>query len=170
MKIKSLFNHNNFIYTIALLLTGANANAQWISKRIDNGFDDPVNLAYVVSTADDRFLKLEQIGDGFESRVMFYLGGEYYCGDGPVYIEFSFQVNGQNKKYTRQCELFHIDDDNYALISNNFTGEDFISAFKACTTLKIRINDFDCPEGNVQTIYTFKMSGSTAALNFVSKI
>ena len=37
--------------------------------------------------------------------------------------------------------------------------------FKACSSIKLRVNDTTCDS----EIYEFKMTGSTAALNFVSK-
>ena len=43
----------------------------------------------------------------------------------------------------------------------------FLKDFKSCTTMKIRITDNDC-ETSPQVIYTYNMSGSTAALNFVN--
>jgi len=68
------------------------------------------------------------------------------------------------------CKLFSIEEDDYALISENIINEDFLSDFKASSTMKIRINDYDCEsEDNIQTVYTFSMSGSTSALNFVLK-
>jgi hypothetical protein len=158
-----------FLFTFIFLLFCSSANAQWISKKIDNGFDDPVNIAYVNSTTDDRYLKLENFKNGFEDGVVFFLGNEYFCGGGPIMIELSFQVNGQNKKYTRECILFSFEEMDYALISKNLFEEDFLTDFKACTTMKIRVNDHECEEGTTQKIYTFKMTGSTAALNFVSK-
>ena len=144
------------------------AKAQWISKKIDNGFDEPYKFAYSAEPKD-RFIKLQPYDD-FDTKILFYLGGEYYCGDGPVFIELSFQVNGQNKKYSRYCNLFNIDEDKYAMISDDFMNEAFLSDFKASSTMKIRINDYDCEsQDNFQTVYTFSMSGSSAALNFVLK-
>jgi hypothetical protein len=159
-----------FLLFAILFLSHTKVNAQWISKKIDNGFDDPVNIAYVNSTTDDRYLKLENFKNGFEDGVVFFLGNEYFCGGGPIIIELSFQVNGQNKKYTRECILFNFEEMDYALISKNLFEEDFLTDFKACTTMKIRVNDHECEEGITQTIYTFKMTGSSAALSFVSKI
>lgn len=153
-----------FIFSNIIL----NVNAQWVVKNTDNGFDDPYKYAYS-SEPKNRFIKIEPY-DAFEPKILFFLGGEYYCGNGPVLIELSFQVNGQNKKYSRICNLFTIEEDDYALISENLMNEDFLSDFKASNTMKVRINDYDCEsDDNIQTVYTFSMSGSTAALKFVLK-
>jgi len=161
IKMKALF----FIIFSSLAL---NINAQWVIKNIDNGFDDPYKYAYS-SEPKNRFIKIEPY-DAFEPKVLFFLGGEYYCGDGPVLVELSFQVNGQNKKHSSMCKLFSIEEDDYVLISENLINEDYLSDFKASSTMKIRINDYDCEsDDNIQTVYSFSMSGSSSALNFVLK-
>lgn len=134
------------------------ANAQWVVKKVDNGFDDPIKMAY---TEDGQrpFLKLEQ----YEGAGVLMFKGVYFC-EGPVFIELSFQVNGVNKKYGRICELN--DEETVAFITWDIKNEDFLNDFKNCTTVKLRITDGGCEETG--EIYTFKMNGSTAAVNFVT--
>jgi hypothetical protein len=165
-KILNTFKSATFIVFVLLLTQTLQVNAQWISKKVDNGFDDPIYLALVRSTEDDNYLKLENYDDGFEKGVVLFLGGEYYCSEESVFIELSFQVNGVNKKYSRTC-LIQNSETPIAVISTDLLKEDFLKDFKACTTMKIRITDYEC-ESNSQVIYSYKMSGSTAALNFVN--
>jgi hypothetical protein len=144
---------------IALSFT---SNAQWIVNKLDNGFDTPSKIAYT-NEKQATYLKLEYVNEG----VVFYVGGETYCGDGPVFVELSFQVTGVNKQYGRACPLYG-DEDPIAVVSVDLINEDFYADFKSASTIKIRISDFDCSE-TVKTMYTFSMSGSTAAVNYVSK-
>jgi hypothetical protein len=146
------------ILSVGMALTLNNAFAQWVTKTIDNGFDEPTKIAY---TEDGQrpFLKLER----FESAGVLMMGGVYFCSN-PVFIELSFQVNGVNKKYGRIANVN--EDQNRAFITWDIKNEDFISDFKNATSVKVRITDTDeCNDGQ---IYTFKMSGSTASINFVT--
>jgi hypothetical protein len=146
------------ILSVGMALTLNNAFAQWVTKTIDNGFDEPTKIAY---TEDGQrpFLKLER----FESAGVLMMGGVYFCSN-PVFIELSFQVNGVNKKYGRIANVN--EEQNRAFITWDIKNEDFISDFKNATSVKVRITDTDeCNDGQ---IYTFKMSGSTASINFVT--
>ena len=134
------------------------AKAQWVVKKIDNGFDAPTKIAY---TEDGQipFLKMER----YEGSGVLLFKGVYFC-DGPVFIELSFQVSGVNKKYGRICELNN--EQTVAFISWDVKKEDFFNDFKNCTSVKLRITDGGCEETG--EIYSFKMSGSTAAVNFIT--
>jgi hypothetical protein len=69
-----------------------------------------------------------------------------------------------NKKYGRIANVN--EEQNRAFITWDIKNEDFISDFKNATSVKLRITDTDeCNDGQ---IYTFKMSGSTASINFVT--
>ena len=145
------------IFTVAAFFA-FNAHAQWVVKKLDNGFDKPTKIAY---TEDGQrpFLKLEQ----YEGAGVLYLKGVYFCGS-PIFIELSFQVNGVNKKYGAICELN--DEETTAFISWDIKNEEYINDFKNATTVKVRVTDSSCQETG--EIYTFKMTGSTAAINFVT--
>ena len=145
------------IFTIGMFMC-LNANAQWIVKRLDNGFDAPTKIAFT-EDGQKPYMKLER----FDESVAFYLGGIYIC-EGPVFVELSFQVNGVNKQYGRVGDLN--DENTIIFVSFDMMNEDFISDFKNATSVKIRITDPGCES---KDIYTFKMNGSTAALTFVSK-
>lgn len=144
---------------ILFLLLSSSVHAQWIIKKLDNGFDTPQKIAYT-NNPEKYYLRLEKV-DGIP---YFYMGGEYFCGLGPVFVEFSFRVNGVNKTYGASCRL--VGDEQYLILSDDVRYAEFISDFKACSVLKLRISDFDCTETDVR-IYTFNMSGSTAALKYV---
>jgi hypothetical protein len=149
------------VFSLMTLFTYG-VNAQWVAKKIDNGFDAPTKIAYTGEN-QKAYLKMESSSSG----GFFYVGGETYCGEGPVFVEMSFQVNGVNKQYGRVCNLFG-EENPIAIISIDILNEDFYQDFKSATTMKIRISDYDCSE-TIQTLYSFSMSGSTAALNFILK-
>jgi hypothetical protein len=132
-----------------------NANAQWTNKTINNGFDEPYKICYT-ATNNLGYLKLENV----DGQIYFYLNGKYCCDDSPV-VNLSFVVNGVTVKYS--CTANVGDDKNIVWILEDFLNSDVVESFKNCSTLNIRVNDTVC----VEEIYTFNMSGSTAALNFI---
>jgi hypothetical protein len=151
----------NKIMKSILLLVGlalsSIASAQWSNHIVDNGFDDKYKIAW---TADDGtcYLKLEKLDDG---NVIFYISGGYFC-DANATVDLSFLVHGTYKKYTSSGVLS--DDKTTIFMIRDILHDDCIDDFKACTSIKIRINDVNCGT----EIYEFNMSGSTSALNFVN--
>jgi hypothetical protein len=141
----------------ASLLFALSAQAQWVVKKLDNGFDTPFKIAY---TEDGQrpFLKMER----YEGAGVLIFKGVYFCGS-PIFVELSFQVNGVNKQYGRVCELN--EDETTCFITFDIKNEDFFNDFKNCTSVKVRVTDASCSETG--EIYTFKMNGSTAAVNFI---
>jgi hypothetical protein len=167
-------NCSNLLVIIILFFSCSFANAQWISKKVDNGFDEPYSYAYVESTDKIVFLKIQSyVDDDFAKKIAFFVAGEIFCGTEPIFIELSFQVNGENKKYGLLCPVQESEKSTnlIAVISTDLKSEDYLSYFKSCSSMKIRITNENCEmsdnEGPV--IYSYKMSGSTAALTFVSK-
>lgn len=146
------------IFTIGMFMC-LNANAQWVSKTIDNGFDKPTKIAYT-EDGQKPYLKIEE----FEGKAVLIFKGIYFC-DSPIFVEMSYQVNGENKKYGTVAELN--DAETTAFISWDLQSEEYFNDFKNSTSVKIRITDTGVCNDN--PIYTFKMNGSTAALNFVTK-
>jgi hypothetical protein len=132
------------------------ASAQWTYETINNGFDDPYRIAY---TADNNgsWLKLENV----KGEVSFYIAGGYTCED-YITVDVSFLVSGVYKKYTYNAVASA--DGTDVFIIDNILIEDCLADFKACTSLKLRINDTSCGADT----FEFKMSGSTAALNFIA--
>ena len=130
--------------------------SQWVSKKIDNGFDNPYYIAYT-QDGQNAFLKLENY-----KGIAFYMGGVYIC-DESVSVDISFLVNGEYQKYTatgnvseNRKTVFMIDDLN--------SDPEFLADFKAASVVRIRVNDTTCDT----EIYEFKMTGSTAAFNTVT--
>ena len=132
-----------------------NANAQWTNKTINNGFDDPYRICYT-ATNNLGYLKLENV----DGQIYFYLNGKYCCDDSPV-VNLSFIVNGVTVKY--YCTANVGDNKDVVWILEDFLNSAVVESFKNCSTLNIRVNDTVCNE----EIYSFNMSGSTAALNFI---
>ena len=133
-----------------------NANAQWTNKNVNNDFDDPYRICYTESN-DNNYLKLENLN----GEIYFFMKGGYYCDENPI-IDLAFIVNGVSKKYSidggisTSGEVLYISEN---LLSN----ADMVLDFKTCSVLKVRLNDSVC---GTKT-YTFSMSGSTSALNFI---
>jgi hypothetical protein len=144
------------LLTLGLVLSYT-ASAQWTYKTIDNGFDDPYKIAYTAED-DGSWLKLENI----DGEISFYIGGGYTC-DENLTVDLSFMVNGVYKKYSYDASTSS-DKDNVFFIEN-LLNANCLADFKACSSVKVRVNDTTC---DTET-YEFKMSGSTAALNFISK-
>ena len=132
-----------------------NANAQWTNKTINNGFDEPYKICYT-ATNNLGYLKLENV----DGQIYFYLNGKYCCDDSPV-VNLSFIVNGVTVKY--YCTANVGDNKDIVWILEDFLNSNVVESFKNCSTLNIRVNDTVCNE----EIYSFNMSGSTSALNFI---
>lgn len=156
-KNKEYLNNWKTVLLILGLSLSYTASAQWTYEKIDNGFDDPYKIAYTKEN-NGSWLKLENVG----GEISFYIAGGYTCEDN-VTVDISFMVNGVYKKYTYAATTS--EDKTNVFIIDNILIEDCFSDFKACTALKLRINDATCGSDS----FDFKMSGSTAALNFVSK-
>ena len=134
-----------------------NANAQWISKSVKNDFDAPYRICYT-NLNQGQYLKLENV----DGEISFYMQGGYYCDENPT-LDLAFIINGVAKNYSLEATISS-DNETVWIIDNLLAQADIINYFKACSTLKIRVNDSVC---GAET-YSFNMSGSTSALNFIS--
>jgi len=141
--------------SIILLALSFTSSSQWITKNIDNGFDDPYHIAYT-SDSQDSYLKLENVN----GKISFYIGGGYTCSD-ELTVDISFIVSEAHKKYT--FNAFVSEDRKNVFFVDDLLNESCLADFKACSSLKIRINDSLCET----EIYTFNMSGSSAALKYI---
>jgi hypothetical protein len=144
----------NLLMSVGVMLC-LNANAQWINKSVKNDFDAPYRICYT-ETNNSGYLKLENV-DGI---ISFFIKGGYYCEDNPV-VDLSFIVNGVVKKYSINATIS--ESNNIVWLIDDLINSEFINDFKTCSTLKIRINDSVC---ETET-YSFNMSGSTSAINFI---
>lgn len=143
------------IITSAALLLSLNANAQWVNKTVDNGFDNPYRICYTAEH-NDAILKLENV----DGSIYFYLQGGYTCDEYPT-VDLSFLVNESWVKYSEPMVVS--EDRKIIWIVNNLYESNILSDFKMCSTLKIRVNDISCSS----EIFTFNMSGSSSALKFI---
>jgi hypothetical protein len=128
--------------------------SQWVSKKIDNGFDTPYYIAYT-QDGQDAFLKLENY-----KGIAFYISGVYIC-DESVGVDISFLVNGEYQKY---YTTGNVSDNRKTVFMVMILIQIFLADFKAASVVRIRINDTTCDT----EIYEFKMTGSTSAFNTVS--
>lgn len=148
--------------------------SQWSYKTISNGFDEPFKKAYT-ETNNSGWLSMEA---GYEETEvinpkdsttqmitlpLLFLHGTYFC-DEKLSVDIVFIVGGKEKKYWASA----LKSDNSTLIffdSGIFADADFKSDFLAASQMKLRVNESHCESD----IYTFKMSGSTSAYNFIMK-
>lgn len=145
------------ILNLAFILTCFMSYSQWIYKTVNNGFDDPYKIAYTTAS-NGAILKLEKVDDA----VAFYLTGGYHCEDDPI-VDLVFVVNGVDDKYYSQASTS--DDRQTVFIIDDILVSNALDSFKACTALKVRINEVYCDTD----IYIFNMKNSTAALNYVKQ-
>jgi hypothetical protein len=145
------------LITILAITLSINVSAQWVNKTIDNGFDTPFKKAYVNDADNNCLLILEE---GLVEPFMAIVG-LFYCDDIAI-VDFVFTVNGNKQHFT--VNAYKSDDDVYYFKESIWTAE-FKQAFISSTTLKVRINQEYCGSD----MYSFNMSKSTAAYNFIVK-
>jgi len=149
------------IITLSLLLSISTLKAQWSYEKIDNGLDDPYRIAYCVGSSQKGILKLESD----DSAVALYVMGTYFC-DESLTIDLGLIVNGVSKKYSFLA--FKSSNSKVLFFMDNILDAEhaeFLKDFKACSSLLLRVNESHC----TSEYYKFNMSGSTAALAFMSK-
>jgi hypothetical protein len=140
---------------LIMLLVSVTANAQWNYEVVDNGFDDKYRIAYT-ERSNNAILKLEN-SDG---NIAFYLQGSYFCDDNPE-VDLVFVVNGENKKYylTSTKSI----DNTCLFLINDLAESNIFTDFKACSSMKIRVNEIYCDT----EVYNFNMSKSTSAYMYM---
>lgn len=145
------------VLSVAVVLASLTAKAQWTYQKIDNGFDEPYNIAY---TEPDNYvyLKLELV----RGEVVLYISGGYYCDEKPS-VDVVFVVNGVNKKYN--FTAIKSENNKTLYFTFNFLAESSVEDFKNAQSVKIRVNESYCTTEQ----YTFSMGHSKAALEFISK-
>jgi len=143
---------------LGVILFTTNSLAQWVSKKVDDGFSPAYTIAYT-NDGQDEYLKLERGTD----KVVFYISGLYICDD-PVNVDLVFIVNGVNKLYQTWGHVSS-DHESVFMVSNILSDSLMVADFKAASRLKLRVYDHVC---STET-HEFSMSGSTAAFNAVLK-
>jgi hypothetical protein len=145
----------NIFFTIILFSCISVAHSQWSFENISNGFDDPYRIAYT-SANNGAILKLENV----DGSVFFYIQGSYFCDDYPS-VDLVFLVNGVNFKYT--IDGIKNDKNNVVFFTSDLVNNEMFDSFKKCSVLKVRVNESFC---DTET-FTFNMSKSTSAVNFI---
>ena len=151
-------HYKKLIFLFTLTLISSLSHAQWVTKYVNNGIDDPYKIAYSTSKEDDGvFLKIENV----EGGLYFYVQGSYFCEESP-YVEMSFLIgNEYDKYYSDVCWLS--EDQSTVFILEDLLESNCIAAFKKSSLVKISITDETCGD----SFYTFSMSGSSNAFNYV---
>jgi hypothetical protein len=151
----------NKLALIFCLLLSFKSQAQWVSKTVNNGIDEPYRIAYCRSSDETASLKLEKV----DSSVAFYLSGGYHC-DGYSSVDIGLTIGSETKRYSFETwtssdkrTVFILDD------IRSVENVEFLKDFQRSTKLSIRINESHCEND----YYSFIMTGSTRALNFISK-
>lgn len=145
----------NILLLLLFIMCNFITHSQWSFKKVDNGFDEPYKIAYT-KNVDGAYLKLENI----EGQIAFYIQGNFTC-DEEVSIDLAFLINSQYERFSFNGLT---SEDHYCVFfSFDFLNSIAINAFKDASILKVRINDTICES----QIYTFKMNGSTLALNYM---
>ncbi len=139
------------ILTLALFCAKS-LTAQWTYKEITDGFDDPYRVAYTESDGS-AYLKLEN-SDG---KIAFFVKGGYQC-------DFVFS----NATETFKASLIGYKSESSDIVFFTFDllaeSEEFISWFKKCSKVKIRVNESYC----TTSYYEFNMGKSSSALEFMN--
>jgi len=95
-------------------------------------------------------------------QISFYLSGGYHCDD-EIPVDISFLVAGQYVKFS--VNGVKSSDSETVFLLDDLNTSEMKDAFLKASSVKLRFNESHCQSD----YYEFKMSGSTAALNFVSK-
>lgn len=96
-------------------------------------------------------------------QISFYLSGGYHCDD-DIPVDISFMVAGQFVKFS--VNGVKSSDSETVFLIDDLLSSEMKDAFLKASLVKLRFNESHCQSD----YYEFKMSGSTAALNFVSKL
>jgi hypothetical protein len=146
---------------IVFLFVSNLSYGQWVAKTINNNLDEPYKIAYCLSTNKKAILKLELVG----TQLAFYMTGSYFC-DEELSVDVALIVNGESKRYqflssksSDNTTVFLVDD----ILS--LVQQEFLADFKKCSSAIVRVNESHC----TTDIFNFTMSGSTNAINVMSK-
>lgn len=149
------------ILTIAIGMVALTSNAQWVTKSVNNGIDDPYRIAFCVDTRDKALLKLEES----QGLIALYITGSYFCDDETT-VDIAMTIGKDVNRYhfiamrsQDHKTVFFVAD----ILNDDFA--DFRKDFISASSLIIRVNESHC----TSDIYKFIMTGSTKALEFMKK-
>jgi hypothetical protein len=146
------------LLTAVILMTNM-AYSQWVTKKVDNGLDDPYRIAYCVNDTERALLKLERGTD----YLAFYVTGSYYCDDYPT-VDIGLISKAGTKRYQFKCKKSN-DNKTVFIILNILSEEEeeFLQDFRAANELVMRVNETNCTD----ELYRFKMTGSSDAIDYM---
>ena len=123
-----------------------------------NAIDSLIQIAKILHE------KSKEVPQLYEQQlqISFYLSGGYHCDD-EIPVDISFLVGGKFKQYNLTGSTSS--DNTTVFFSDDLNSSEMKADFLNATSVKLRFNESHCQSD----YYEFKMSGSTAALNFVSK-
>lgn len=150
-----------FIVIFLIFFSALPGFSQWITKTVDNKLDPPYRIAYCGTASKRGMLKLENV----EGQIAFYVTGSYFCDESPS-VDISFVVNGEPKRYA--ITGYKSSDSRTIFLFDNLLDPEnleVLSDFKKCSSMVIRINESHC----TSEFYTFVMTGSSSAVEFMSK-
>jgi hypothetical protein len=146
------------VITIAALVIGMIASAQWKNKTINSEFDGRFKKS-ICKGNDGSFLSMEL--DDETNTPFLALYGSYFCDDEPT-IDLVLVVNGVNVLYS--IPVLKSSNSHYYYFNNDIWTNEFSNDFKLASKCLIRTNQSHC----TTDYYVFNMSGSTSAYNFIS--
>jgi len=127
------------LFSLALVVLGFNASAQWVVKVVN---DDPFEPAYTIcynteTTKGTALLKMEE-SDG---KILFYTSGGYIC-DERVSVTMSFKINGEWERVDlRSCMVIK---SKLCILSQNLANEDWVEKVRTAEQIAIMINESHC--------------------------
>lgn len=137
---------------------GLPATIPKIDIRKESQVDSLISIAKLLYTKNKDLPQLYER----KIEVSFYLSGGYHCDD-EIPVDISFLVGGKFKQYNLTGSTSS--DNTTVFFSDDLNISEMKADFLNATSVKLRFNESHCQTD----YYEFKMSGSTAALNFVSK-
>lgn len=149
-----------YIFIIALILKTFTSFGQWTYKVINSDFDGKFKKAY--TQIDNRGWLMMEVSGTDEGKPFLYLAGSYFC-DKYTTVDMVFVVNGEKHLYN--LDLSKSDDSRTYYFSDGIWTDDFTKHFREASKCLIRVNQEHCTD----EYYTFNMSGSSAAYNFIVK-
>lgn len=95
-------------------------------------------------------------------EIAFYLSGGYHCDD-EIPVDISFLIGNEYKKYNVQGTKS--ENSTVVFLVNDIMTDPMKADFLKASIVKLRFNESHCQSD----YYEFKMTGSKAALDFISK-
>jgi hypothetical protein len=145
------------VLSVAVVLASMTAKAQWVYQKVDNGIDNPYNIAYT-NNEGEATLKIENL----DGELAFYITGSYFCEDKPK-VDIVFVVNGENKKY--QITASKSKSSKTVYLTFDLIKEVYAEDFKNASSVKVRVNETYC----TTDVFTFGMEKSKLAIEFMLK-